>query len=182
MQIEEVFIEGLKVIKLNLYGDSRGFFVEKFKLSEFKKHNLPCNFVQDNYSKSSPNVVRGLHYQYNPEQGKLVGCAFGRIFDVAVDIRKNSKTLGKYFSIILDQATLLWIPPGFAHGFCAINDNEAGLHYKITNGEYNSKGEGGIMWNDSDLNIKWPVKNPIISEKDNKQQSFSEYLKDTKFS
>ena len=105
----------------------------------------------------------------------------GKIFDVAVDIRKDSPTLGKYFSIILDQATLLWVPSGFAHGFCAIGNQPADLYYKITGGEYNSQGEGGIKWNDPDINIDWPVQNPIISNRDQNQQSFAEYLKNTKF-
>jgi dTDP-4-dehydrorhamnose 3,5-epimerase len=181
MQVKETNIKDLKIINLDLYGDDRGFFVEKFKLSEFKKHNLPIDFAQDNHSKSSPNVIRGLHYQYNPAQGKLVGCTSGKIFDVAVDIRKDSPTLGKYFSIILDQATLLWVPSGFAHGFCAIGNQPADLYYKITGGEYNSQGEGGIKWNDPDINIDWPVQNPIISNRDQNQQSFAEYLKNTKF-
>lgn len=181
MQIKETYIKDLKVINLDLRGDDRGFFVEKFKYSEFKKNNLPTDFIQDNHSKSAPNVIRGLHYQYNPAQGKLVGCTSGKIFDVAVDIRKNSSTLGKYFSIILDQSTLLWIPPGFAHGFCAFEDQAVDLYYKITGGEYNSKGEGGIKWNDPNINIKWPIKEPIISGRDQNQQSFKEYLKNIKF-
>lgn len=181
MQVQETNIEGLKIIKLDLHGDDRGFFVEKFKLSEFKKHNLPTDFVQDNHSKSAPNVVRGLHYQYNPAQGKLVGCTSGKIFDVAVDIRKDSPTLGKSFGLVLDQATLFWVPAGFAHGFCAIGDEPADLYYKITGGEYNSQGEGGILWDDPDLNIEWPVDNPIISQRDQNQQSFKQYLQDIKF-
>ncbi|MDA7704912.1 dTDP-4-dehydrorhamnose 3,5-epimerase [Rickettsiales bacterium] len=181
MQIENTPIAGLKIIKLNLFGDDRGFFVEKFKLSKFQEFGLPSDFVQENHSKSSPNVIRGLHYQFNPKQGKLVGCTSGKIFDVAVDIRKDSPTLGKYFGIILDQATLLWIPPGFAHGFCAIGNENADLYYKITGGEYNPEGEGGIMWNDPDINIDWNIKNPIISDRDKGQISFEEYLKDPKF-
>ena len=95
MQIENTPIEGLKIIKLDLHGDDRGFFVEKFKLSKFKEFGLPTDFVQENHSKSSPNVIRGLDYKFNPKQEKLVGCTSGKIFDVAVDIRKNSATLGK---------------------------------------------------------------------------------------
>ena len=181
MQVKETYIKDLKIIKLNLHGDDRGFFVEKFKLSEFKKYNLPTHFVQDNHSKSAPNVIRGLHYQYNPAQGKLVGCTSGKIFDVAVDIRKDSPTLGKYFGITLDQATLLWVPAGFAHGFCAIGDQPAHLYYKITGGEYSSEGEGGIKWDDPDININWPVKEPIISNRDQNQQSFKQYLKEYVF-
>ena len=181
MQIEDTPLECLKIIKLNLFGDERGFFVEKFKLSKFKEFGIPTDFVQENHSKSSPNVIRGLHYQFNPAQGKLVGCTSGQIFDVAVDIRKNSPTLGQYFGIILDQATLLWIPAGFAHGFCAFGDEPADLYYKISGGEYNPKGEGGIMWNDPDIGIDWKIKDPIISDRDKGQLSFKEYLKDPKF-
>ena len=181
MRILNTDIADLKIVKLNLFGDDRGFFVEKFKLSEFEKHNLPTNFVQDNHSKSAPNVIRGLHYQHTPAQGKLVGCTSGVIYDVAVDIRKNSPTFGQYFGINLDQATLLWIPAGFAHGFCAIGDKPADLYYKITDGEYNPNGEGGIMWNDPDINIDWPIKEPIISDRDKKQQSFQQYTEKPKF-
>ena len=181
MQIEDTPLNGLKIIKLNLYGDDRGFFVEKFKLSKFKEFGLPTDFIQDNHSKSAPNVIRGLHYQFNPAQGKLVGCTSGKIFDVAVDIRKDSPTLGKYFGIILDQATLLWIPPGFAHGFCAFGNETADLYYKISGGEYSPDGEGGIMWNDHDISIDWKIDNPIISDRDKGQISFQEYLKDPKF-
>jgi dTDP-4-dehydrorhamnose 3,5-epimerase len=181
MQIENTPIEGLKIIKLDLHGDNRGFFVEKFKLSKFKKFGLPTDFVQDNHSKSAPNVIRGLHYQFNPGQGKLVGCTSGKIFDVAVDIRKDSPTIGKYFGVILDQATLFWIPNGFAHGFCAFGDESADLYYKISGGEYNPNGEGGIVWNDPDIAIDWQIKNPIISDRDQNQSSFKEYLKAPKF-
>jgi dTDP-4-dehydrorhamnose 3,5-epimerase len=181
MQVKNTYIKDLKIINLNLYGDDRGFFVEKFKLSEFKKHNIPTDFVQDNHSKSAPNVIRGLHYQHQPAQGKLVGCTSGKIFDVVTDIRKNSPTLGKNFSIILDQVTLLWVPAGFAHGFCAIGKQPADLYYKITGGEYSAEGEGGIMWNDPDININWPAENPIISHRDQNQQSFKKYLENIKF-
>ena len=181
MIINNTKLNGLKIIKLNLHGDDRGFFVEKFKLSEFKKHELPTEFVQDNHSKSAPNVIRGLHYQHQPAQGKLVGCTAGKIFDVAVDIRENSPTLGQWFGVILDQATLLWMPSGFAHGFCAFGEQPADLYYKISGGEYNSAGEGGIMWNDPDIQVEWNIKNPIISTRDQKQQSFKEYLKNPKF-
>ena len=181
MIITNTTLEGLKIIKLNLHGDDRGFFVEKFKISEFKKHQLPTEFVQDNHSKSAPHVIRGLHYQHQPEQGKLVGCTAGKIFDVAVDIRKNSPTLGQWLGTILDQETLFWIPGGFAHGFCAFGNKPADLYYKISGGEYNAAGEGGIMWNDPDINIEWNIESPIISARDQNQQSFKEYLKNPKF-
>ncbi len=181
MEILETGLEGLKVVKLKVFGDDRGFFVEKFKLSEFEKNNLPTHFIQENHSRSSPGVVRGLHYQFDPPQGKLVGCTRGRIYDVAVDIRKDSKTLGKSFGVELDEATLLWIPAGFAHGFSVLGDEKADLLYKITDGEYNPKGEGGILYNEPTFKIDWQVKNPVISQRDQEQQTFDEYLKNPKF-
>ena len=181
MHVESVYIEGLKIIHLDCYEDERGFFVERFKLSKFLEENLETNFIQDNHSCSLPNVIRGLHYQHNPSQGKLVSCISGSIFDVAVDLRSNSKTFGKHFSIILDQSKLFWIPEGFAHGFCALGNKESHLYYKISNGEYSSKNEGGVIWNDKDLNINWPIENPVISEKDYNLQSFSSYKKNVIF-
>ncbi len=181
MKVLNTDIEGLRIIKLNVYNDERGFFVEKFKLSKFEEAGLPTNFIQENHSRSLPRVIRGLHYQYDPPQGKLVSCTKGKICDIAVDIRKDSKTLGKHFSIDLDQSTLLWIPPGFAHGFCTIGEESADLVYKITDGEYNPKGEGGIMYNDQDINIDWKIKSPLVSEKDQNLQSFKDYLLNPKF-
>ena len=181
LKVEDCFIPDLKIIKLAKYGDDRGFFIERFKLADFKKHHLPTNFVQDNHSRSEKNVVRGLHYQFEPAQGKLVGCTKGEVFDVAVDLRVNSKTFGKWFGLNLDQQTLLWIPAGFAHGFCAISDEPADLYYKITGGEYNPEGEGGIMWNDPEININWPVADAQISKRDKKQQTLQEYIKNPVF-
>ncbi len=181
MKILNTDIDGLKVIKLDIYRDDRGFFIEKFKFSEFEKANLPTSFVQENHSRSFPRVIRGLHYQFDPPQGKLVSCPKGKVYDVAVDIRKDSKTLGKYFGIELDQSTLLWIPPGFAHGFCTVGEESADLVYKITDGEYNPKGEGGIIYNDLDLSINWKIDSPLISDKDRQLQSYKEYLLNPKF-
>lgn len=181
MEILETPLAGLKIIKLDLYQDDRGFFVERFTRSKFAEFGLDKDFIQDNHSMSQANIVRGLHYQHDPVQEKLVGCVAGKIFDVAVDIRKDSPTFGKNFGIILDQATLLWIPGGFAHGFCNVSTESAHLFYKISGGEYNAAGEGGIMWNDPELNIAWPVAEPIISARDAKQQSFAQYKNNPKF-
>ena len=176
MKIIDTPLAGLKVIELNVFGDKRGFFVERFNEEKFKKAGLPTEFRQDNHSRSAPRVLRGLHYQYEPEQGKLVGGANGRLLDVAVDIRHNSPTFGQHFSIELSDTNgkLLWIPAGFAHGFCVLGDQPVDLLYKVTNA-YNPNGEGGILWNDSDLAIDWEVKNPIVSERDQKMQSFADY-------
>ena len=182
MKIINTKIPDLKIIKLDLYEDNRGFFVEKFKLSKFKQLGLNCNFVQDNHSLSKPNIIRGLHYQYDGPQGKLVSAIGGNIFDVAVDIRKNSPYFGQYISIILDDSTLFWIPAGFAHGFCNVSKNKnVHLYYKITDYEYKKDGEAAILWNDPDLNIDWPIKTPIISEKDKHAMSFNQYQQDPKF-
>lgn len=167
MKVENVFIEGLKVVSLDVYRDSRGFFVERFNKKTFENHNLPTEFIQDNFSRSLPGVIRGLHYQNNPSQAKLVGCVRGRIWDVAVDIRKDSPTFGQYFAMELsgDNGKLLYIPAGFAHGFSVLGEEEADVHYKV-DGVYNKAGEGGIIYNDPDLAIVWGVANPIVSDKD----------------
>jgi dTDP-4-dehydrorhamnose 3,5-epimerase len=132
--------------------------------------------VQDNHSRSIPRVLRGIHFQKNPDQGKLVGALSGKIWDVAIDLRKTSPTFGKSFSLELSDQNglLLWIPGGFGHGFCVLGEEPADVLYKVDH-VYNPKTEGGIMWSDSDLNVKWPVENPIISEKDLKLMSFKEY-------
>lgn len=181
MEIINTEIEGLKIVKLKVFGDDRGFFVEKFKFSEFEQNGLPTSFVQENHSRSMSGVVRGLHYQFDPPQGKLVGCTRGKIYDVAVDIRKDSKTFGQWVGVELDRATLFWIPAGFAHGFSVIGNEDADMVYKITDGEYNPQGEGGIMYNDEEFNIDWRVNSPVVSDRDRKQKSFDEYKKDPKF-
>lgn len=178
MKINKTPLEGLVEIELALHGDSRGFFVERFQQQKFEEAGLPTNFVQDNHSRSAPGVLRGLHYQYNPAQGKLVGVVRGRVLDVAVDIRHGSPTFGHYYATELSDANakLLWIPAGFAHGFCVLGDEVADMFYKVT-ALYNAKCEGGIMWNDPEIGIKWPVSDPVISERDRKQPSFAEYKK-----
>ena len=151
------------------FSDDRGFFFESFKESDFFSNGIDKNFVQDNFSHSVNGVIRGLHFQKAPKaQAKLVTVLKGKIFDVAVDIRKNSPTYGKWVSEILSDDThnLLYVPEGFAHGFCVISD-EADVHYKVSN-EYSQEHERSIIWNDPKLNIEWPIKKPIISNKDNK--------------
>ena len=151
------------------FSDDRGFFFESFKESDFLSNGIDKKFVQDNFSHSVNGVIRGLHFQKAPKaQAKLVTVLKGKIFDVAVDIRKNSPTYGKWVSEILssDIHNLLYIPEGFAHGFCVISD-EADVLYKVSN-EYSQEHERSLIWNDPKLNIQWPVKKPIISNKDNK--------------
>lgn len=155
------------LIESKIFSDDRGFFCETFKASDFAKANLPTNFVQDNFSFSKKNVVRGLHYQKNPTaQGKLVSVIKGSVWDVAVDIRPESPTFKKWVAAELNDQNhfMLYIPPGFAHGFITLTE-DVHLLYKCTN-EYNPQTDAGIRWNDPDIGIKWPVSNPIISEKD----------------
>jgi len=149
------------------YPDTRGYFMESFKESIFKNHGIDTNFVQDNFSHSIQGVLRGLHYQKNPKaQAKLVSTLRGEIFDVVVDIRKDSPTYGKWISTILSEENhyILYIPEGFAHGFCVLS-KEADVLYKV-NHEYSPEHEKGIKWNDPTVNIMWPIDKPILTEKD----------------
>ena len=176
MQITRFDLDGLLLIKLDLRGDARGFFVERFNLERFRAARLPCDFVQDNHSRSRPGVLRGLHYQHTPEQGKLVGVTRGRIFDVVLDLRPNSPTYGHTQSVELSDMNgqLLWVPRGFAHGFCVLDENPADLLYKV-DAPYNPDGEDGILWNDPGLRIQWPVQNPIVSKRDRMMPTFAEH-------
>jgi len=161
LEIPEVIL-----IEPAIMTDERGFFMETYKSSVFRENNIP-NFVQENHSYSIKNVLRGLHYQIPPKaQGKLVRCIKGEIFDVAVDIRKDSPTFRKWVSVILssENKKQLYIPPGFAHGFCVLSDT-AEIVYKCTE-EYSPQHERGIAWNDMSIGIDWPVKNPIMNDKD----------------
>jgi dTDP-4-dehydrorhamnose 3,5-epimerase len=154
--------------------DERGFFLESFNLKQFEKIvGRHINFVQDNYSKSSFNVLRGLHYQIKYPQGKLIRCVYGSILDVIVDLRKSSPTFGKTFSIQLNSNDIqLWVPPGFAHGFYVISDT-AEVMYKTTE-YYYPEYDRTLFWNDCDLNINWGCNNPILSNKDSNGTFFSE--------
>jgi dTDP-4-dehydrorhamnose 3,5-epimerase len=155
------------LVEAKAFNDERGVFMETYKGTEFTANGIPERFVQDNYSHSKRHVLRGLHYQKNPKaQGKLVAIFHGRIFDVAVDIRRGSRTYGKYVSVELSDEghTMVYIPRGFAHGFCVLS-SEASVVYKTTE-EYFPDLEGGIVWNDRDISIGWPVSSPILSPKD----------------
>lgn len=178
MRVEETGIDGLFVIHPTIFKDERGYFFESFnqrKFIELTGYTKP--FVQDNQSLSSKNVLRGLHFQNPPfAQGKLVRVTRGAVLDVAVDIRKNSKTYGKYFSIILsgENNIALMIPEGFAHGFVTLEDNTLFI-YKCSN-YYNKESEATILWSDHLLNIDWKCQNPIISEKDINGISFNNFI------
>jgi dTDP-4-dehydrorhamnose 3,5-epimerase len=160
-------IEGIVLIEPGIFNDERGFFLESYKRSDFAANGIDYNFLQDNHSLSGKHVIRGLHYQRAPKaQGKLVRVMTGAVWDVAVDIRKGSPTYLKWMSFELsgDNRRMLFIPPGFAHGFLALTDN-VHLMYKCTE-EYDAKLDTGIRWNDPDISVKWPVKDPIVSSKD----------------
>src|SRR6476469_9311320 len=176
MKVTNLELAGLKLVELKLFGDARGFFVERFKEDLFAENGLPTQFVQDNHSRSAPGVLRGLHYQTSPAQGKLVGAIRGKIWDVAVDIRPGSPTFGKHFGTELsdENGRLLWIPAGFAHGFCVLGEEPADVLYRA-DALYGPGGEGGIAWNDPDLAVPWPISDPIVSDRDRSMQSFAEY-------
>ncbi|MHB1685959.1 MAG: dTDP-4-dehydrorhamnose 3,5-epimerase [Ignavibacteriaceae bacterium] len=167
MKIIQSEISGLLVIEPDVFPDGRGYFFESFSLKKYEEHGLNFDFVQDNISKSKKGTVRGLHYQTGKNsQGKLCQVILGNVLDVAVDIRFNSPTFGKYFSVELSEENhkQLWIPPGFAHGFSVLSD-EAIFHYKCT-AYYSKPDERSIRYNDPQLNINWQTKNPVVSEKD----------------
>ncbi|HEU4390650.1 MAG TPA: dTDP-4-dehydrorhamnose 3,5-epimerase [Blastocatellia bacterium] len=176
MKVTRSDIEGLLVIDLDARRDERGFFVERFSQERFRANGLPTEFVQDNHSRSAPRVLRGLHFQHNPPQGKLIGVCRGRIWDVVVDIRPDSPTYGHTasFELVERKPQLLWVPAGFAHGFCVLGDEPADVLYKV-DVSYNASGEGGILWNDPDLAIRWPLADPQISPRDQNLPRFAEY-------
>ena len=162
LQIPDVIL-----IEPKTFSDNRGFFFESYKESDFVSNGINKKFIQDNFSHSIHGVIRGLHYQKIPKaQAKLVTVLDGKIFDVAVDIRKNSPTYGKWIGEILsaEDHKLIYIPEGFAHGFCVLSQ-EADVSYKVNN-EYSPEHEKGIIWNDPEVNISWPIHNPIVSQKD----------------
>ena len=176
MEVTRFDIEGLLLIKPNVFLDERGYFYESFSDASFSKEGLTHKFVQDNQSCSKKGVLRGLHFQNPPfDQGKLVRVVKGSVLDIAVDIRKNSPSYGKYVAALLTEENkcLLWIPPGFAHGFLSLEDDTIFI-YKCTNG-YNKASEGGILWNDPDLNIDWGILNPIVSGKDMELTPFRDF-------
>lgn len=179
-EFERQFIPDVILVKPKVFGDNRGFFMETYKKSEFAKNGIDVEFNQDNHSKSSAHVLRGLHYQAKPYgQAKLVRCVRGKIYDVAVDIRPNSKTFGQYVKVELseDNKNMLYIPEGFAHGFVVLS-NEAELCYKAS-GEYNKEADRGVLWSDRDININWEINfEPILSEKDKVQPTLNEINKE----
>ncbi len=175
-EFEKTQLPDVILVKPKIFGDARGFFMETYKKTEFAKNGIDIEFVQDNHSKSTKGVLRGLHYQKEPKaQAKLVRCPYGKVFDVAVDIRKNSPYFGKWTGAILsaENKHMLYIPEGFAHGFVVLSD-EAELFYKASD-EYSPEHDRGIKWNDPDINIDWGIDfKPLVSEKDDRQPLLKE--------
>ena len=173
MHVSKTPIDGLLIVEPKKFADPRGVFYEVYSKSRYEQYGIP-SFVQDNHSVSKNGVLRGLHYQANPGQGKLVRVTRGEVFDVAVDIRKQSPTYGKWWGLSLSDTNnlQLYIPIGFAHGFCVLSES-AEVLYKCSD-YYSPENERGILWSDPDLAIDWPVKEPILSEKDAVYPRFKE--------
>ena len=178
MKVIKTKLKDCVVIEPKVYDDDRGFFLETFQASNYADlAGISLPFVQDNHSRSTKGVLRGLHFQKTKPQGKLVRVVRGEAYDVAVDIRNNSPTFGQWEGIILSEKnkTQFWIPPGFAHGFVALSDI-VDFEYKCTD-YYDPTDEDSLLWNDPDLNISWPYKNPKLSEKDKKAQKLADLNK-----
>lgn len=166
MKIIETSLKDAVIIEPRVFKDERGYFFEVYQKSRYQEMGIEQDFVQDNRSKSTKNVLRGLHFQKKKPQGKLVSVTEGVVFDVAVDLRPDSASFGQHHSVILSEDNFLqfYIPPGFAHGFCVLSDT-ASFQYKCTD-YYDPSDECGLIWNDQDLGIEWPVSDPVVSAKD----------------
>jgi len=173
VKVRETSLPGVLILEPQVFKDERGFFLETFSAKRLAGSGIPENFAQDNHSRSTRNVVRGLHYQLKHPQGKLIHAARGRIFDVAVDIRRGSPTFAKWFGVELNDENLfsLWIPGGFANGFCVLSDF-ADVIYKCTV-PYEADDDRGVAWNDPSIGIDWPVENPVLSAKDSAYHTLS---------
>lgn len=176
IRIEAIHLGDVVVLAPEVFQDERGFFMETFRVDQFKALGLPHEFVQHNHSRSIKGVVRGLHFQWNPPMGKLMRVTYGSAFLVAVDIRKKSPTLGKWFGLEVsaENKKQVWAPAGFARGFCVLSDS-AEIQYLCT-GVYNKSGESGIAWNDPEIGVRWPATSPILSPKDQNAQSLARWL------
>ena len=181
MNIIETTLPGVLIIEPKVFGDSRGFFLETFHKQRYDEAGIPgdaLEFVQDNHSRSRKGVLRGLHFQLENPQGKLVSAGTGAVFDVAADVNPDSSTYGTWVGVELteDNHRQLWIPPGYAHGFCVLSDI-ADFQYKCT-ALYHPQSDSGVAWNDPELAIDWPVENPLLSEKDLLLPKLSEAKRD----
>jgi dTDP-4-dehydrorhamnose 3,5-epimerase len=176
IRIESRHLEDVVVIVPDIFQDDRGFFTETFRADQFEALGLPTQFVQDNHSRSTKGVVRGLHFQWEPPMGKLMRVTAGAAFLVAVDIRKGSPNLGKWVGVeaSAENRRCVWAPAGFARGFCALSDSTE-IQYKCT-GIYNNKAESAIQWNDPQIGIKWPLTDFVVSDKDRKARPLQDWL------
>jgi dTDP-4-dehydrorhamnose 3,5-epimerase len=176
IRIESRDLGDVVLLRPDVFEDSRGFFMETFREDQFRDLGLPTQFVQDNHSRSSKGVLRGLHFQWGPPMGKLMRVTAGEAFLVAVDIRKGSPTLGKWvgYEVSAENKLQVWAPAGFARGFCVLSDT-AEIQYKCT-GTYSNKAESGISWRDPEIGIKWPVSEPSLSAKDDQAQTLGQWL------
>ena len=176
MEIKQTKLPGVLVIKPAVFGDSRGLFKETYNKRRYFEAGIDMPFVQDNYSVSQKKVIRGLHIQVKKPQGKLVWCSEGSVLDVVADINPKSATFGQHICVELsdDNHLQLWVPPGFAHGFCVLSPL-AKFQYKCTE-FYDPKDESGVIWNDPDLSIKWPAVDPVISKKDSELPTLKDFV------
>jgi dTDP-4-dehydrorhamnose 3,5-epimerase len=176
IKIESRHLQDVLVVVPEVFEDNRGFFCETYRADQFESLGLPTAFVQDNHSRSSKGVLRGLHFQWDPPMGKLMRVTVGAAFLVAVDIRKGSPTLGKWVGVecTAKNRRMVWAPAGFARGFCALEDGTE-IQYKCT-GLYSAKAEAAIRWNDLAIGIEWPLADVVVSQKDQNARSLAEWL------
>lgn len=174
MKVTKCPLEGILLIEPRIYTDGRGFFLESYEQERYRTLGIAEEFVQDNHSRSSKNVLRGLHFTKRRPQAQIVTVMRGKIFDVAVDIRKDSPTFGKWFGAELSDEgpRQIYMPHGFAHGFCVLSDY-ADLHYKVSQ-QYDPSDEGGLIWNDGEVKIDWPIEDPVISERDKRHRKLED--------
>jgi len=180
LEVTDLPLSGLKLVRPRVFRDARGFFFESFHEPRYREVGIDCRFVQDNHSRSAHGTLRGLHYQSVPGQAKLLSVARGRIFDVAVDIRPSSPTFGKWYGTYLEaeEAVQLFIPIGFAHGFCVVSE-VADVLYKVS-AVYDPNTDFTIKWNDAEIGIAWPVAEPVLSERDQRGESFADFARRVK--
>ncbi|MEO7032993.1 MAG: dTDP-4-dehydrorhamnose 3,5-epimerase [Polyangiaceae bacterium] len=175
MQVTELKLSGTKLIQPRVFGDERGFFLETYSAPRYIEAGIDVTFVQDNHSRSGHGTLRGLHYQSEPGQAKLVRCTLGRTWDVILDIRPSSRTFGQWDAVELDDQTRkqLFVPVGFAHGFCVLSDF-AEVQYKVST-PYDAKTECSISYADADLAVPWPIATPLLSARDQQAESFASF-------
>ncbi len=177
LQIESRHLDEVTVIRPRVFEDDRGFFMETYQVEEFAEAGLPTNWVQDNHSRSTRGVLRGLHFQWEPEMSKLMRVTVGTAWLVAVDIRRSSPTRGQWYGreVSAENKLQIWAPAGFARGFCVLSDF-AEVQYRCT-ALYNPAGESAIRWDDPELGIEWPIEKPTLSDRDSRSPSFADWSK-----